>query len=71
MFQKPGKSFFFVWGEFLMGGNGFETLLWLGLSIRSGPQSKKWSDQKITLNPTGFIHKKATFQDPIWVPEVC
>ena len=26
---------------------------------RAGPQSKKWSDQHITLNPTGSIHKKA------------
>ena len=26
---------------------------------RAGPQSKKWSDQQITLNPTGSIHKKA------------
>ena len=26
MFQKPGKIFFFVWGEFLMGGNGSENL---------------------------------------------
>ena len=29
------------------------------LIIRAGPQSKKWSDQQITLNPTGSIHKKA------------
>ena len=26
---------------------------------RAGPQSQKWSDQQITLNPTGSIHKKA------------
>ena len=26
---------------------------------RFWPQSKKWSDQQITLNPTGSIHKKA------------
>ena len=26
MFQKLGKIFFFVWGEFLMGGDGFENL---------------------------------------------
>ena len=29
------------------------------MAIRAGPQSKKWSDQQITLNPTGSIHKKA------------
>ena len=29
------------------------------LCSRAGPQSKKWSDQQITLNPTGSIHKKA------------
>ena len=29
------------------------------LSSRAGPQSQKWSDQQITLNPTGSIHKKA------------
>ena len=29
------------------------------LPIRAGPQSQKWSDQQITLNPTGSIHKKA------------
>ena len=27
--------------------------------IRAGPQSQKWSNQQITLNPTGSIHKKA------------
>ena len=27
--------------------------------FRAGPQSQKWSDQQITLNPTGSIHKKA------------
>ena len=26
---------------------------------RAGPQSQKWSDQQITLNPTGSIHKKS------------
>ena len=26
---------------------------------RAGPQSQKWSDQQITVNPTGSIHKKA------------
>ena len=29
------------------------------LSSRAGPQSQKWSDQQITVNPTGSIHKKA------------
>ena len=29
------------------------------MNIRAGPQSQKWSDQQITLNPTGSIHKKA------------
>ena len=29
------------------------------LLSRAGPQSQKWSDQQITLNPTGSIHKKA------------
>ena len=29
------------------------------LYIRAGLQSQKWSDQQITLNPTGSIHKKA------------
>ena len=29
------------------------------VGIRAGPQSKKWSDQQITVNPTGSIHKKA------------
>ena len=27
--------------------------------IRAGLQSQKWSDQQITLNPTGSIHEKA------------
>ena len=31
----------------------------MGLSTRAGPQSQKWSDQQITLNPTGSIHEKA------------
>ena len=26
MFQKLGKNFFFVLGDFFMGGNGFENL---------------------------------------------
>ena len=26
MFQKAGKIFFFVWGKFLIGGNGSENL---------------------------------------------
>ena len=26
---------------------------------RAGPQSQKWSDQQIMLNPTWSIHKKA------------
>ena len=26
---------------------------------RAGPPSQKWSDQQITVNPTGSIHKKA------------
>ena len=30
-----------------------------GMLTRAGPQSQKWSDQQITLNPTGSIHKKA------------
>ena len=30
-----------------------------GVTTRAGPQSKKWSDQQITVNPTGSIHKKA------------
>ena len=25
----------------------------------TGPLSQKWSDQQITVNPTGSIHKKA------------
>ena len=29
------------------------------LCIRAGPPSQKWSDQQITVNPTGSIHKKA------------
>ena len=29
------------------------------MRIRAGPQSQKWSDQQITVNPTGSIHKKA------------
>ena len=29
------------------------------LGIRAGPPSQKWSDQQITVNPTGSIHKKA------------
>ena len=31
----------------------------MGIFIRAGPQSQKWSDQQITVNPTGSIHKKA------------
>ena len=31
----------------------------MAMTIRAGPQSQKWSDQQITLNPTGSIHKKA------------
>ena len=27
--------------------------------FRAGPQSQKWSDQQITVNPTGSIHEKA------------
>ena len=30
-----------------------------GLLSRAGPQSQKWSDQQITPDPTGSIHKKA------------
>ena len=30
-----------------------------GEPSRAGPQSQKWSDQQITVNPTGSIHKKA------------
>ena len=41
------------WGRWGMGRR------WGGLGSRAGPQSKKWSDQQITLNPTGSIHKKA------------
>ena len=29
------------------------------MSTRAGPPSQKWSDQQITVNPTGSIHKKA------------
>ena len=29
------------------------------VNIRAGPQSQKWSDQQITVNPTGSLHKKA------------
>ena len=29
------------------------------LPIRAGPQSKNWSDQQNTLDPTGSVHKKA------------
>ena len=29
------------------------------VATRAGPQSQKWSDQQITVNPTGSIHKKA------------
>ena len=34
-------------------------LYWVGLLGRAGPPSQKWSDQQITVNPTGSIHKKA------------
>ena len=33
--------------------------IWVEVGSRAGPQSQKWSDQQITLNPTGSIHKKA------------
>ena len=29
------------------------------VNSRAGPPSQKWSDQQITVNPTGSIHKKA------------
>ena len=29
------------------------------MTSRAGPPSQKWSDQQITVNPTGSIHKKA------------
>ena len=29
------------------------------LHTRAGPQSKNWSDQQNTLDPTGSVHKKA------------
>ena len=35
-----------------------ELLCYLVLT-RAGPPSQKWSDQQITVNPTGSIHKKA------------
>ena len=31
----------------------------VGMYIRAGPQSKNWSDQQNTLDPTGSIHEKA------------
>ena len=34
-------------------------LLSCTLSSRAGPQNEKWSNQQITLDPTGSIHKKA------------
>ena len=38
------------------------------LSNRAGPQSQKWSDQQITLNPTGSIHRVVL---AVWgVPEM-
>ena len=39
----------------------------LALESRAGPQSQKWSDQQITVNPTGSIHEKAREKkfDPI------
>jgi len=37
----------------------FERYCLSSVAIRAGPQSKKWPDQQITLNPTGSIHKKA------------
>ena len=36
-----------------------QATLHIALHTRAGPQSKKWSDQQITVNPTGSIHKKA------------
>ena len=36
-----------------------ENLNSLLLSSRAGPQSQKWLDQQITLDPTGSIHQKA------------
>ena len=41
---------------------GFPSQTWAyghWVYIRAGPQSQKWSDQQITLNPTVSIHKKA------------
>ena len=35
-----------------------ESILWT-MDIRAGPQSKNWSDQQNTLDPTGSVHKKA------------
>ena len=35
------------------------TFTTMAMLIRAGPQSQKWSDQQITLNPTVSIHKKA------------
>ena len=34
-------------------------LLCIVVDIRAGPQRQKWSDQQITVYPTGSIHKKA------------
>ena len=37
----------------------FLSFLSRGLPNRAGPPGQKWSDQQITVNPTGSIHKKA------------
>ena len=34
-------------------------MMMMSMLIRAGPPCKKWSDQQITVNPTGSIHKKA------------
>ena len=36
-----------------------QKVLCISVNSRAGPQSQKWSDQQITVNPTGSIHKKA------------
>ena len=35
------------------------TMFYKSMLTRAGPPSQKWSDQQITVNPTGSLHKKA------------
>ena len=45
--------------EFIWTGIGARDAITSNGVCTAGPQSQKWSDQQITLNPTGSIHKKA------------